>query len=432
MAGRRHVLILVENLPVPFDRRVWQEAKALVGAGYEVSVICPMGKGHFSAYEVIDGVHIYRHVLREARSAKGYVREYASALYHQLRLSLKVRRRRPIGVIQACNPPDLMFSVALFHKLLFGTRFVFDHHDLCPELYVAKYGRKDLAYRVLKALEKLTFRAADASIATNEVFRDIAIDRGGMAPERVTVVKSFPEPSKFRRTAAEPSLLAMGKHLVGFVGIMGEQDGVDALVRAMAILRHRKKREDIHCVLIGEGPELSRLRTLADALEVRDSITFTGYLSGPALTAHLSALCLGVIPDPPNEFNDKLSMNKVFEYMMLGLPFVQFNLRQAAREAGEAALVLDDDTPEALAGGIVDLIDDPMRRKRMSLYGLSTAHREFRWSAAEANYLAAYQAVLDPEPLADDQRHYPASRARDIPGALPGVAAVAARREGIV
>lgn len=238
-----------------------------------------------------------------------------------------------------------MFLVALIHKVLFGTFFVFDHHDLGPELYLSKFGRKDFLYWLMCFLERQTFRIADASIATNETFRDIAVARGSMNPDRVVVVKSYPEAAKFKRAAPDRSLFVPGKHLVGYLGIMGAQDGVETLLRAIAEVLHVRKRDDINCVIIGDGPELNRLKDIAAELDLGSSVRFTGYLSGPSLIAHLSALSIGVIPDPPNEFNDKLSMNKVFEYMMLGLPFVQFNLRQATREAGDAALVVREHSP---------------------------------------------------------------------------------------
>ncbi|MDK1374008.1 MULTISPECIES: glycosyltransferase family 4 protein [unclassified Sinorhizobium] len=409
MSQCRHVLILVENLPVPFDRRVWQEAQALHGAGYEVSVICPAGKGYDEAYEVIDGIHIYRYPLHEAASIAGYLREYFSALVHHGLLSFRARRRRRIDVIQACNPPDLMFLIALLHKLLFGTFFVFDHHDLGPELYYTKFGRKDLLYRLLCFFERQTFRVADASIATNESFRDIAVARGGMPPDRVVVVKSYPEASRFHRTEAEPSLMVPGKHLVGYIGIMGAQDGVETLVRAMDEVVRVRKRDDIHCVIIGDGPELNRLKALSAEFKLESSLRFTGYLSGPRLMAHLSALSLGIIPDPPNEFNDKLSMNKVFEYMMLGLPIVQFSLGQATREAEGAALVVPEHTPQALASGIVGLIDDPDRRKRMGVLGRAVAERRFQWPGEARQYLDMYRTLFRPGLSVNDQRHYPAS-----------------------
>ncbi|RVH36126.1 glycosyltransferase family 4 protein [Sinorhizobium meliloti] len=409
MPIRHHILILVENLPVPFDRRVWQEAQALCEAGYEVSVICPKGKGYDNAYEVMGGIHIYRHRLREADSTIGYMQEYFTALCHQVYLSFRIRWRRRIDVIQACNPPDLMFLVALIHKILFGTFFVFDHHDLGPELYLSKFGRKDFLYWLMCFLERQTFRIADASIATNETFRDIAVARGSMNPDRVVVVKSYPEANKFKRAAPDRSLFVPGKHLVGYLGIMGAQDGVETLLRAIADVLYVRKRDDINCVIIGDGPELNRLKDLAAELNLGSSVRFTGYLSGPSLIAHLSALSIGVIPDPPNEFNDKLSMNKVFEYMMLGLPFVQFNLRQATREAGNAALVVREHCPRALTDGILALIDDPERRRRMALSGRAIAAREFQWPAEARRYLEVYRNLLLSGLNVNDQRHYPAS-----------------------
>ncbi|MBD9374395.1 glycosyltransferase family 4 protein [Rhizobium sp. ARZ01] len=409
MSMKNHILILVENLPVPFDRRVWQEAQALREAGYEVSVICPKGRGHDKNYEVINGVHIYRHPLKEAVSAAGYFVEYFTALIHQFHLSLRVRRRQKIDVIQACNPPDLLFLVALFHKLLFGTYFVFDHHDLSPELYVSKFGRKDLFYKLLGFFERQTFRLADASIATNETFRDIAVARGGMPPDRVVVVKSYPEASRFKPAAADESVVAAGKHLIGYIGIMGKQDGVETLVRAIAEILHVRKRDDINCLIIGDGPELNRLKTMTAELGLGRHLQFTGYLSGPRLLSHLSAFDVGIIPDPPGELNDKLSMNKVFEYMMLGLPIVQFNLRQATREAAGAALVVHEHSPEALADGILALIDDPERRRQMGELGRTVAEREFRWTGEAGRYLDAYGYLFSRRPNDIEERHYSTS-----------------------
>jgi len=390
----RHILILVENLPVPFDRRVWQEAQALRAAGHDVSVICPKGRGHTAAYEVIEGIHVYRHPLTEAKSVLGYPAEYATALMHQLRLSLRVRRRQRIDVIQACNPPDLMFLVALFHRLVYGTRFIFDHHDLSPELYLSKFGRKDLLFTLLSLLERQTFRFADASIATNETFREIAVERGRMHPEKVFIVKSYPDAAKTQRLDPHATLASLGKCVVGYVGIMGAQDGVETLVRAMEEIVRVRGRTDLYCVLVGDGPEFKRLQSLASALGLDAHLHFTGYLTGPALMAHLSAFDIGVIPDPPNSFNDKLSMNKVFEYMMLGIPFVQFDLRQARREAGDAALVVQQHSPAALADGIIALADDPERRRAMAQTAHAIAMRDFQWSSEAARYLAAYDTVF--------------------------------------
>ncbi len=386
------VLIIVENLPVPFDRRVWQEATALRDAGWTVSVICPTGKGHDSRHEMLEGIEIFRHGLPEARGAVGYPLEYVWALGAQLRLSFRVARGRGFDVIHACNPPDLIFLVAGVHKLLFGKRFVFDHHDLSPELYESKFGRRGAMHSVLRWLERMTFRLADVTIATNETFKRLAVERGGMDPERVWVVKSYPRIERFRRTEPDPALLAEGRTLIGYVGIMGSQDGVDHLVRAMAAIRARG-REDVSCVIVGDGPELPALRALAQDLGVADRVRFTGFLSGEALLASLSALDVGVIPDPADEFNGKLSMNKVFEYMMLGLPFVMYDLKQARSEAREAALVVGECRPEALADGILELVDDAPRRRRMGAWGRATAEREFLWSKETASLVEAYRTV---------------------------------------
>ena len=401
MTATPHVLILVENLPVPFDRRVWQEAQALRDAGYRVSVICPKGKGHDSGHEVLEGIAVWRHPLFQAQSARGYVVEYPMALICQLWLSLRVRLAHGrIDAIQACSPPDLLFLVALPHRL-FGTRFVFDHHDLSPELFASKFGRKGLLHKALSFFERMTFRLASVSIATNETFRDIAIDRGKMDPGRVFVVKSYPRPGRFRRTAPA---LAAGRHRVGYLGIMGAQDGVETLIDAMAVIRTDRGRDDIDCLVIGDGPELPGLRARAARLGLDEAVTFTGYLSGDALNAHLSALDVGVIPDPPNEFNDKLSMNKVFEYMMMGLPFVQFDLAQARAEAGGAGLVVAEHSAAALARAIVALVDDPCRRAAMGARGQEIAARDFRWPPEAARYLEAIACAIacaiapDPRP----------------------------------
>ena len=400
MTGRqgRRALIIVENLPVPFDRRVWQEALALRDAGWTVSVICPTGKGHDALEETVDGVEIHRHHMPwEGRGGASYLLEYLWALGAQLRLSIKVRRGRGFDLIQACNPPDLMFLVAAVHKLFGGKRFVFDHHDLSPELFAAKFGTKGLLRGLLawllRTAERGTFALADASIATNETFKRLAVARGGMDPDRVFVVKSYPRIEKFRRTAPDADLRARARHLVGWIGIMGSQDGVETLILAMAALR-AGGREDVACVLIGDGPEKPALEALTVELGLEDRVIFTGYLGGGDLLGALSALDLGVIPDPKDDFNDKLSMNKVFEYMMLGLPFVMFDLAQARSEAREAAAVVTEGSAAALAEAMVALLDDPERRARMGAWGRATAEREFLWTRETGALLAAYETAM--------------------------------------
>jgi glycosyltransferase involved in cell wall biosynthesis len=390
------VLIIVENLPVPFDRRVWQEAKALKEAGYGVAVICPKGKGQTSSYEDIGGIHIYRHSLpnEASDSAAGFLLEYASAIFWQLRLSAKVFRRHGFDVIHACNPPDLIFLTALIYKLLFRKKFLFDHHDVVPEMFEVKFERRGFFYKALLFCERMTFLSADASIATNETFKRIAIERGRMSPQRVWVVKSYPDLNAFRRVPPDPALRNGRAHLVGYVGIMNAQDRVDLLLLAMQYIVRRRHREDIHCLLVGDGPEYENLVRLTEEMGLASFITFAGYLTGAPLLRHLSSLDVGAIPDPPNPYNDKISLNKVFEYMALGIPFVQYDLAESRSQAGAAAVIAEDPTPEGLGEAIIRLIDDPERRAEMAAIGASRAREEFHWEAEKSRLLEAYAVLM--------------------------------------
>ena len=393
---KRGVLIIVENLPVPFDRRVWQEANALREAGYTVSVICPKGKGHTSSYEELQGIHIYRHTLPiEASGAAGYLLEYLAALFWEFVLSIRVLRNHGFDAIHACNPPDLIFLIGGFYKIFLGKKFVFDQHDLNPELYEIKFGRRTgLFYRLLCLFERLTFKCADVSIATNETFKKIAIERGGMQPDKVAIVKSYPDLVRFHAVPADPALRKSFKFLIGYIGIIGQQDGVDILIRAMAYIVKELKRTDIGCMIIGSGSELGNLRALASDLGVNGNVTFTGYLSGEALLTHLCSLDIGVIPDPPSACNDKLSMNKVFEYMALGLPFVQFDLAQSRLEAGDAGFVAKEPTPEAMAEAIISLLTNETLRHKMSKIGKERANREFRWETEKQTLVEHYRKLF--------------------------------------
>jgi glycosyltransferase involved in cell wall biosynthesis len=390
--NKRSILIIVENLPVPFDRRVWQEAQALREAGYGVIVICPKGKGHTLPYEELLGIHIYRHPLPvEASNAGGYLVEYSIALFWEMWLAIKVLRRHGFDVIQACNPPDLIFLIGGFFKFGFGKKFVFDQHDLNPELYEVKFGKRSgLFYLLLCLFEKLTFKCADASIATNETFKRIAVERGRMPPEKVAIVKSYPDLAKFKPVVPSPALRSGFRYMIGYVGIMGNQDGVDILVRAVEFMVHVMKRVDIGCIIIGSGSELENLKALAFECQVSDHVRFTGYLTGTELLTHLCTLDIGVIPDPPNACNDKLSMNKVFEYMALGLPFVQFDLKQSRLEAGEAGFVAKEPTAQGLAHAMVELLENPALRERMKTTGQRKAKQEFSWEEERIKLIRLY------------------------------------------
>jgi glycosyltransferase involved in cell wall biosynthesis len=317
----RSCVIVVENLPVPFDRRVWQEAQALARAGWTVSVICPASSAFPKRFEVIDNIAIYRHQLPpEGRGALAYFREYAAALFHELRLLLKVHRERGFSIIQACNPPDLIFLVAAPFKLM-GKKFIFDQHDVGPELFIVKYGRRGFLYRALMVCERMSYAMADFVVTANTSFKDLAVSRGGKAPSLVEVVYGVPDRKRIHRVAPEPGLNGGRRFVLGYLGVINEQDGVDHFVRAVADLVKVKGFRDFSAVVVGSGPALESVRELAVSLGVEEFMRFTGYLSGERLLAHISAFDIGVIPDPFNQANDLMSMNKVFEYCALGMSY---------------------------------------------------------------------------------------------------------------
>ena len=388
--GRR-VLILVENLPSPFDRRVWQEATTLAEHGYTVSIICPTGKGYEAAYECLSGIHIYRYTLpNEAEGALGYLVEYSAALWHSFRLAFRVRRRHGFDVIQACNPPDLLFIVGGFFKLWRGTRFVFDHHDINPELYEAKFGRRGFFWQLMVWLERATFRTADVSIATNESYRRIAIERGGMDPARVHIVRSGPKLDRLRIQPPVDALKQGRRYLVGYVGVMGKQEGIDLLLQAVQHTVRVLGRSDIHFGLVGGGTSLDDMRRLAATLGIADHVTFTGRVSDAELLDMLNTADVCVNPDVANEMNDKSTMNKIMEYMALGKPIVQFDLAEGRFSAGEASLYAARNDPADLARQLVGLLDDPARRQRMGAFGRWRVENELEWRFEAPKLLHAY------------------------------------------
>ena len=390
----RRVLIIVENLPVPFDRRVWQEAGTLREAGYEVSIICPVGKGHEARHEVINGINIYRHPLPvEASGAAGYALEYSLALFWEFVLALRVLRTHGFDVIHACNPPDTIFLIGLFFKL-FGKKFIFDHHDINPELYEAKFGRRDLFYRLLCRLERWTFQAADVSIATNESYRRIAIERGGMDPERVFVVRSGPDLRRLKIVPPVESLKKGRKYLVGYVGVMGKQEGIDYLLRAARLIVNDMKRTDVHFGLVGGGTELEDMRAYAAALGVGDYVSFTGRVPDQQMLEMLNTADVCVNPDVANAMNDKSTMNKIMEYMALGKPVVQFDLTEGRFSALEASLYAEKNNELDLARKIVQLLDDPEARAKMGAFGRNRVENELEWKYEVPRLLRAYEVAF--------------------------------------
>lgn len=397
MAGIKsyRILILVENLPSPFDRRVWQEATTLHDNGYAVSIICPTGKGYEKEYEVIDGIHIYRYRLPfEAEGAKGYLIEYSVALFHTFRLAWKVQFSQGFDVIHACNPPDLLFLIGGFFKLFMRKKFLFDHHDINPELYEAKFGRRDFFYKLLVLFEHWTFKTADVSIATNESYKKIAMERGGMDPAKVFVVRSGPKLDRMRILPPSEELKHGRRYLVGYVGVMGAQEGIDLLLQSAYYLIKELGRTDVHFGLVGGGTSLEEMKQLAINLGIGDFVTFTGRIPDEELLAMLNTADICVNPDVANEMNDKSTMNKIMEYMALGKPIVQFDLTEGRVSAQDASLYAKENDPVDMALKIVQLLDDAELRQRMGEFGRNRVRNELEWRYEVPKLLAAYDAVF--------------------------------------
>lgn len=389
------VCIVVENLPVPLDRRVWKEACALRDAGYRVSVICPKGKEVFTAgYEVLDGIEIYRHRIWEASSMSGYLLEYGVAFAAEFLLTLRVFARTRFRILQACNPPDTIFLIALFLKPL-GVRFIFDQHDLGPELFEAKFGKHSRVFhKLVRLAEQCSFRAANTCIATNESFKEIAVRRGGKDPERVFVVRNCPDLSKFRRTHVR-SVNKFGKPLVvAYVGFMGTQDGLDLLLESIEHLVKREGRQDTHFVLVGGGTVLAELRAAIRGKALEGYVTLTGQVSHEEVAAYLSNADVGVAPDPKNAMNDHSTMIKIFEYMAFDLPVVLFDLKEGRRIAGPAALYAVPNDPIDFAHQINKLLDSRELRQQLGECGRKQIEEKLNWDAEKVSLIRAYDTAL--------------------------------------
>ncbi|WP_026356703.1 glycosyltransferase family 4 protein [Mycobacterium sp. 141] len=393
----KHILILVENLSVPFDRRVWQESRALVDAGFAVTVICPAGSKQDTEPEaVIDGVRILRYPLRPAAGGPlGYLREYSLAMWHTLRLAIRVRRAQPVDVVHACNPPDLLFLIALVLRP-WGARFVFDHHDLVPELFMSRFtGHGRALLTVTKFVERLTFAAADYVISTNESYRRVAIERGGMDPDRVVVVRSAPDLDRFYPREPDDGLRRGKQHLLAYLGVMGPQDGVDYALRAIQILRDRIGRTDFHCVFMGAGDAFDSMVALSEELGIADVVEFTGRVSDEFVQRCLSTADVCLSPDPFNPLNDVSTMNKVIEYMAMGRPIVSFELTEARVSAGDAAVYVPANDESGFAEAIDELLADPDRRRKLGELGRARVERDLSWSVSQQHLIDLYMTVCD-------------------------------------
>lgn len=394
-APKPAVLIIVENLPVPLDRRVWQESRALRDAGYEVVVICPRMRGFTRPYECLEGIHIYRHwISDEAGGLVGFLGEYASALWGEWWLAWKAWRRHRFRIIHLCNPPDLLFLVAWPFKLLFGTRVIYDVHDVWPEFFEAKFHRRGAFYWAIRLAERLTHALADVVLATNRSVQQTALERGGKLPWEVFVVRTAPQIAT-GTVAANHALRRGRKHLVGYVGVMGNADGVIHLVEAAHHLVHTRGRTDVQFLLMGTGPEHANLVRRRDELGLAAHLDLPGRVSNDYLFSALQTIDVGVACDPINAYNHHCTMNKTLEYMAFGKPQVLFDVHEGRFSAGDAARYVPENSSERLGDAILELLDDPAARERLGAIGRERIRTELNWERSVEQLLHAYRVALD-------------------------------------
>jgi glycosyltransferase involved in cell wall biosynthesis len=402
LSVKKKILIVVENQPVPLDTRVMKEAVSLHKAGYEVTVLSPSGKSAKAGHEIVAGVRIYRHPMpQERNSATGYLWEYSCALFWEFLYVWWIYLRHGFQVIQGCNPPDDIFLIALPFRL-FGVKYIFDHHDAIPELYFSKYGKQGILYKVQVLLEKLTYRCSDVVMATNASYKDLALRRGNIAREDVFIVRNGPDLETFKAVPPNPKLKYGKAFLVGYVGTMSDQEGIDILLEVALHLKETE-RTDIHFTCVGGGPALASLRSMVTDKDLGDTVNFTGRVSDEDLLEILSTADLCVNPDRPCEMNDISTMIKIMEYMALGKPIVQFDLREGRFSAQDASVYADPQNQVSdFAAKITWLLDNPNERKRMGEFGRRRVEKELAWGFSVQNLLAAYERAFgkrgSPEP----------------------------------
>lgn len=393
----KKVLIIVENLPVPNDRRVWLEAVTLRTAGYDVSVISIKGKNARRSYERLDGVNIYRYPAPPGTSGTiSFVLEFSYCWIATFLLSLLVAFRHGIDIIHACNPPETFWLLGRFYKL-FGVRFVFDHHDLSPEMYYSRFGKEGAAYRGLLALERMTFRTADIVITTNDTHKRIAMERGGLAASDIFVVRSGPDHDKIYPVEPDSSLRNGRRYLVSYLGVLNPQDGVDSFVRIAGQIVHNYERHDIQFMIMGSGDSEEDLRRLCQELGLSDYFTFTGWVDFDQINRCLSTSDICVDTMPKNAYSDAATLNKILEYMAAGRPIVAFDLVESRISAEGAALFVTPDDSRAFAETILQLLDSPAQRSEMGRIGRKRVEDELAWQHQKQHLLEAYEALSSPE-----------------------------------
>jgi glycosyltransferase involved in cell wall biosynthesis len=394
LASAGRVLIIVENLTVPFDRRVWLEARALTSAGYQVSVICPKGENYTKSFEVLEDIYIYRYPTPPpTKGTASYIWEFIYCWFATAWLSLRIHFGRGFDIIHACNPPDTFFALARCYKL-FGKKFVYDQHDLCPELFLARFAKpRAWMHKALLMLEKWTYDTANIVLSTNESYRKTAIGRGKVQPEDVVVVRSAPDIKRFSPVDPIEELKRGKDHIVSYLGVMAPQDGVDYFIRAIDHIVHTLKRDDVHFVLIGSGDSFQELRELTTSLGLDRCVEFTGRIPDRDVERYLSTASVCVSPDPKNDLNDLSTMNKILEYMALGRPIVAFDLKETKFSAGDGALYAESNDFRDFGDKIVELLNDEPRRAEMGERNMRRLREKLSWYNSCVCLLEAYKKL---------------------------------------
>jgi glycosyltransferase involved in cell wall biosynthesis len=391
MVKGKHILIIVENLSVPFDRRVWQEANSLKENGANVSIICPKMQGYFKSFEQLNGINIYRHPLKEGKGVFGYLREYSTALFWEFILSFKIYFKKRFHVIHGCNPPDLIFIVAIFFKIL-GVKYVFDHHDINPELYLAKFNKRGFFYKFLLLAERLTFATANYSIATNESYKEIAIRRGKMLENRVQVVRSGPNLARLIINEGDIKYKNGRDFLIGYVGVIGEQEGLDLLLTSAKEII--SKRNDVQFAIIGGGTRLEAIKEMTQNMNLCNYINYYGRVDDKTMINILNTADICVNPDKPTEMNNLSTMNKIMEYMALKKPIVQYDLKEGRVSAQNASLYAKNTSPKDFADKMIWLLDNPEARNQMGEFGYKRVINHLSWEFESKKLIGFYNKIL--------------------------------------
>jgi glycosyltransferase involved in cell wall biosynthesis len=389
------VLIIVQNLSVPFDRRVWLECRTLTEAGYRVAVVCPRGHGD-PGFAVLEGVELYKYrPYAPGGSKASFVMEYLYSFIATLWLATKAARKGRFTVVQSCNPPDIFWPIGIMFRLVHRSRFLFDHHDLCPETFEVRFnGRPKLVLKGLRFLERCTMRAADHVTSTNESYRDLVIARDGVSPSAVTIVRTGPDPQRLKQVAPDARLRRGREHLVAYIGVMGPQDGVDIVLKLADIVVNKLGRHDTAFTIMGSGDCFNDLVAMRDRLGLQDVVEFTGRVPDETVAAVLSTAAVGISPDPKNSFNDLSTMNKTMEYMAFALPVIAFDLRETRVSAGDAAVYATPNEVDDMARLLIELLDDGPRRRSMGAAGRTRVERELAWAHQAARYLRVYDELV--------------------------------------